>query len=364
MHEIGHNGSPPLVDDVPHMNFVKFYPGDFLNGVAHMSLELRGAYITALCIMYDRMGGMPYDEREGGVLLRVDRRVYRRVRDLLLADGKFYLDGSMIRNSRVEREISNYVKEYIRRSEAAKKREAEKAKRSGTKKTSAELLPDFPRTSAELPPDFSRTSPELEPKKPIKSKDDELYARALLEARSQKLEARSIDISDSPNGESSPRAEDAGPTEQVLPLALEGDEPFDAKAFNRRLTETAFEDYLDLARRVGLTEHKPSTLKQLRSDIVRRMREHAADPQSFESMIGVWREALRKIEISAFLQGDNPRGWKADLNFLCQKSSFRKVYDGGYGNGAHAKPRQPGEVSEAEREATLRRYAALAGGSW
>lgn len=186
MSKIGHNGGPPDTDDVPNMHFVKFFPGDFLNGTAHMNLEQVGAYIRLLCVMYDRMGGFPYDDHKGSILLRVDRRVYRRVRDMLIADGKVFLDGDTLRNTRVEHEISSYVTEYKRRSEAAKKREAERRERQ----TYAELSPDLLGTSAELPPEVREKSGELGAKNVTKSTKQKAQDGDILEARSQKLEAR------------------------------------------------------------------------------------------------------------------------------------------------------------------------------
>ena len=49
--------------------------------------------------------------------------------------------------------------------------------------------------------------------------------------------------------------------------------------------------------------------------------------------------ALANIERSSFLTGTNDRGWRADLEFLLQPSSFAKVHDGGYGNGRHTAPK-------------------------
>lgn len=191
----GHNGGPPLTEaDVPNMTYVKFYPADFLNGTVHLSLEQRGAYITTLCVMYDRMSGFPYDEKEGAVLLRVDRRVYRRVRDDLLADGKFYRDGDVIRNKRVEDEIKDYISEYVRRSNAARERE----ERRRLHRTSGELRPDFSRTSTELVPEVQEKLPELEPKKPTKSKEQLPQSDHIPEARSQKPEARIVVKDNSP----------------------------------------------------------------------------------------------------------------------------------------------------------------------
>jgi len=66
MSDIGHNGGPGINDiQIPEMHYFKLFPSDFLNGFLHLSLELRGAYATALFSMYDRMGGFPYDEEKG-----------------------------------------------------------------------------------------------------------------------------------------------------------------------------------------------------------------------------------------------------------------------------------------------------------
>lgn len=313
---IGHNGAPPTVDrDVPDMSYFKMFPGDFLVGTAHMSLEMRGAYITTLCVMYDRMGGFPYDEHAGAMLLRVDKRVYRRVRDYLLADGKFYRDGEMIRNARVEREISSYVTEYIRRSEAAKKREAERRE----KRTSPELRPNFPRTSPELPAEVHGKSPELEAKNPTKTTKPEAQADQIPESRIQNPEAR---IKKEKGGKVdlglSALAADAAPSPSPSP------EPEPRSSID---VQAAFNSWNALADRCGLQKSRTLT-PQRRKAIAARIREHGG--------MAAWERALSMVERSAFLRGGNSRGWRATLDFLCQASSFAKVVDGAYGNGAHA----------------------------
>jgi hypothetical protein len=50
---------------------------------------------------------------------------------------------------------------------------------------------------------------------------------------------------------------------------------------------------------------------------------------------------MANIEKSAFLRGQNDRGWRADIAFVCQASSFAKLFEGGYGNGAHAPAPRP-----------------------
>ena len=46
--------------------------------------------------------------------------------------------------------------------------------------------------------------------------------------------------------------------------------------------------------------------------------------------------ALENIEKSKLCQGENDRGWRASLGFMCQVKSFDNLVDGSYGNGAFA----------------------------
>lgn len=43
-----------------------------------------------------------------------------------------------------------------------------------------------------------------------------------------------------------------------------------------------------------------------------------------------WQAALSKVEGSAFLRGDNDRGWRADFDFILQAKSFARVMEGCY----------------------------------
>ena len=101
----------------------------------------------------------------------------------------------------------------------------------------------------------------------------------------------------------------------------------------------AFNAYNDLAQRVGLALARTLT-PQRRRALIARMREHGG--------IAAWHQALGNIEKSAFLQGGNERGWRASLDFLLQASSFTKVVEGNYGNGAHAQPKE-GEYDKIGR---------------
>ena len=58
----------------------------------------------------------------------------------------------------------------------------------------------------------------------------------------------------------------------------------------------------------------------------------------------VWAEACRRMASSAFCRGENDRGWRADLDFLCQPKSFNGLIEGKYDDRAprqsQAPPRQ------------------------
>lgn len=47
-----------------------------------------------------------------------------------------------------------------------------------------------------------------------------------------------------------------------------------------------------------------------------------------------WTAALAHVESSTFLTGANRDGWKADLDFMLQESSFTKIMEGSYQRGA------------------------------
>lgn len=99
----------------------------------------------------------------------------------------------------------------------------------------------------------------------------------------------------------------------------------------------AFRAYNELAQRIGLPIAK-NLSPQRRTKLCARLRGHGG--------LEAWHQALANVERSAFLRGNNPRGWCADFDFLLSPTKFDKVLDGSYGNGAHAE--QPKE-STAER---------------
>jgi hypothetical protein len=104
----------------------------------------------------------------------------------------------------------------------------------------------------------------------------------------------------------------------------------------------AFEAYNATALRCGLPQAAALSPDRQRK-IIARLRIYGLEG---------WHRALANLEKSAHCQGQNDRGWRADLEFVCQAKSFNRLHDGGYGNGAHA---------SAQKSAELRQVYAIAG---
>jgi uncharacterized protein YdaU (DUF1376 family) len=90
------------------MGQIKWYkrdPSAALNGMMELSLEERGAYNTVLDLIYSRDGNLHDDDRFIAGWLRVDVRVWKRIKGALLARGKLYVDGDLLRNERADAEV-------------------------------------------------------------------------------------------------------------------------------------------------------------------------------------------------------------------------------------------------------------------
>lgn len=85
----------------------------------------------------------------------------------------------------------------------------------------------------------------------------------------------------------------------------------------------AFEAYNATALRCGLQQAARLTPDRQRK-IIARLKDYGLEG---------WDAALANLERSKFLTGKNDRGWRANLDFILQASSFGKLHDGGYANG-------------------------------
>lgn len=156
-----------------------------------------------------------------------------------------------------------------------------------------------------------------------------------------------------PNGFSEQKQNET-PARVALPLPSPNGELEDADASSVAGAATkgdvrkAFEAWNTLARRIGLPVAK--TLDDGRRKAIAKRLEDGG--------LAVWGEALAAVERSAHCRGENDRGWKADLDFVCQLKSWRRLLEGFYGATATAEatPLAPWPGPADVREAVERGF--------
>lgn len=128
-------------------------------------------------------------------------------------------------------------------------------------------------------------------------------------------------------------------------------------ALNKDDIKLAFDAYNELAERVDLP--RAMTLgTDRRTGIRARLMECGG--------LDGWRAALEKLGASPHCRGENDRGWRADLDFLIQPKSFRRLMEGryddrrgvgaanGHGGGARSSAAQTDYAGMAEAVARAR----------
>lgn len=107
----------------------------------------------------------------------------------------------------------------------------------------------------------------------------------------------------------------------------------------------AFNRYNQMAERCGLQQASSLSPKR-RTSIGARLREHGLDG---------WDQMLSMVERSSFLRGQiEGRDFRANLDWLIKPTNFLKVYEGNYGNGAHAASADEPTMSVDELRESLR----------
>lgn len=302
--------------------YFKFYFEDFVSGClkAGLSAEEVGMYVMSLGFIWTDNGQTPADERRLGIRTGWDTRVIRRLKQALITKGKLTEDNGLLRNARMEREIVAFVKVK----KAAQDREAAKRERKSNGVQDSHLA-STSRPATGLATPLAAGDPEkIFPENSTKTTE---------------IEARRDHIPE-------PEPEKRRKKEKEGQLALP--ETPSEEAIQPPAIRAAFDAYNALAKRIGLSEAKLLT-EGRRKAIKARLAEYHAEPL-------IWARALAAIERSSFLRGKNDRKWKADLDFMLQPSSFTKLVEGKYGNGAAHVP-DPGAnrppASNAGQEDTI-----------
>jgi uncharacterized protein YdaU (DUF1376 family) len=131
-----------------------------LEGMACLTLEERGAYNTVLDLIYLHDGSVDDDLRYIAGFLRVDVRIWKRIRNRLVELGKLYNGDGKLRNKRADVEVRSALAKVVRTQEL----NVIKGIKSGAVRRKNKEL-------AEPEPNRSRTDLELdiESKKDIRS---------------------------------------------------------------------------------------------------------------------------------------------------------------------------------------------------
>ncbi len=300
---IGHNADviAQETDDLAvKFRYMPLHIGDWFLGNSGLTFEHRGFYIDFLARLYDR--GKPFidNDRVMADIFDISIRVWRRLKEVLVNAGKILVRNGALTNERFEKERRRRADEICRKSAAAQARW----------QNSKEISPKIALNSEEISPKISANSDA------DTNKINEL-AKILHQAPlTVTVINKEKEKNQSPDGDLS---------SDQLELV-----PNDAPKLTASLAaKEAFRLYNETAERCALPVASKLTDARKRA-LALRVKEAGG--------LDGFKQALANLEKSAFLQGSNKDGWRANLDFVCQASSFIKLLEGGYGNGAHAAP--------------------------
>lgn len=167
---------------------------------------------------------------------------------------------------------------------------------------------------------------------PTKTARQERNARYYQKKASEKrLNSDDQDVSDASSDLSSP--EGSSPT-PPSPKPLQSIPPSPPKGGSSP-TDRAIQVFADQASQAGIPVPRKVTADRRRK-VEARIREHGEE---------AWAEACRRMAGSAFCRGENDRGWRADLDFLCQPKSFNGLLEGKYDDRPRQQPQAPPQKS-------------------
>ena len=306
---IGHNNEnadglmkPEGSDDLGvRFRYMPLHIGDWMTGTEGLTFEHRGFYIDFLVRLYNRGKPFPDNDRDMADIFRISIRVWKRLKEVLVAAGKILTRNGSLTNERFEKERLKRAEEMRRKSAAAQ------ARWKSSAETSAKLAGNLPEVSLKLSPNSNVDDNKINDLAEI------LHQSPITVNRKPIKEEKK-----SPNGDSS--------SDQLT--LVPSDPP---KLTASIAAREAFRLYNETAERCDLPVARTLSPARMRA-LALRVKEAGG--------LDGFKQAMANLEKSAFLQGRNDKGWRADIGFVCQPSSFLKLLEGGYGNGAHAAPQQ------------------------
>ncbi len=115
------------------INWYRRWPVDALEGMMELSLEERGAYNTVLDLIYVRDNNLPDDDRFVAGWMRVDVRVWKRIKQRLIDAGKLYVSAGLLRNGKADGEILSTLSRCLSAADAGRASGRSRAAKSDNK---------------------------------------------------------------------------------------------------------------------------------------------------------------------------------------------------------------------------------------
>jgi uncharacterized protein YdaU (DUF1376 family) len=246
--------------------WMPFFVGDYLSATGRLTTEQHGAYLLIL-LDYWKNGPPPNDDAVLAQIVRMSPGAWKKAKPALI--GFFEIRAGALVQKRVERERERAASVTEERSKAGK---AGAAKRwqSGKQKNGKRIA-----NAIGLP--LANGQQNDGPSQSHSSSSEEL------------IESSYEDLS-------------AGPTSKPLTK----------------------QEVVDAWQERMVPQGCPAIRKMT------GQRERLLRARLKDSTIDEWQQAMAAMERSAFLKGENDRGWRADFDFLLQPKSFTKLLEGSY----------------------------------
>lgn len=159
---IGHNGQlaaelEQILGDGDKVvfHYAQWHINDYLEGTKTMSLEYEGAFMRFLMHLYQN--GKPFADNDAIIakLLRLSTRVWRRLKEALIAMGNIVARNGCLTNPRFEEERQKRAQDARKRAAAAH------ARWQNSRETSAKVGESFPEVSPKFSPNSAKKVNEI-----------------------------------------------------------------------------------------------------------------------------------------------------------------------------------------------------------
>jgi uncharacterized protein YdaU (DUF1376 family) len=131
--------------------YAQWHIGDYITGTMGMQLEQEGAYIRFLMRLYQRGKPLPDDDKFMATCMNLSLRVWKRVKDSLIAVGKIIAKAGCLTNARFEKERQVRAETMRKQAEAARQRwERQRAEKMGLTEVSGKFEGSLDETCPKL----------------------------------------------------------------------------------------------------------------------------------------------------------------------------------------------------------------------